>query len=135
MWHLVSRWLRPHDCRNPNPIVAVIVEYIRTWLDVVVNATTCRRSGPTQEASLGLSKAGEVTSTWQYFVDPCKTRVGLVQRRRHGLRLPSHVEKSTATSCTSPFPFHSTRLTHSLAHSHLRPAQVGSLCCPRTWLT
>lgn len=68
--------------------------------------------------SLGLSKAGEVVSTWAVLCRPLQARVGLVQRRRHGLRLPSHVKQSTATSCTrSRPPFHSTQLACSRSHS------------------
>ena len=36
------------DCRSLRPVGTLVVRYIRTWLEVLLNATTCRRSGPTQ---------------------------------------------------------------------------------------
>lgn len=82
---------------------------------------------------LGLSKAGEVTSTRAVLARPLQARVGLVQRRRHGLRLPSPVKQSTATSALA-LVHHSIPL-NSLAHhpparSRSHSISVRARCCP-----
>lgn len=131
MWHLVSREAglaiatateEPQTLWDP-PVVC----YIRTWLDVSLNATTCRRSGPTQEASLGLSKARDKSPLhWPYLRDPCRLGWAWCSGGVTAFRLPSHVKQSTAThlhSLLSTISFHSNSptphqsLTHSLTHS------------------
>lgn len=132
MWHLVSRATGPTTATAgaSDPLGPWEVRYIRTWLEVLLNATTCRRSGPTQKPCLGLSKAGEVACTLLYFAHPCRLGWAWCSGGVTAFVCPPMSSNPpTATSCTrSRPPFHSTQLARPLALSlQLRPARV--VCC------
>lgn len=102
------------DCRSLRPIGTPVVRYIRTWLDVVLDATTCRRSGPTQEA---LSRFEQSRRSRVYtgctWADPCRLGWAWCSGGVTAFVCPplSSNPPRRLHSLSSTIPFHS---THSL---------------------
>lgn len=124
MWHLVSRGTGPAtttatcDCRSLRPIGTLAVRYIRTWLEVLLNATTCRRSGPTQG-----SQSRSEQSRRSLVYEGCTLQtpagqggLGAAEASRPSSTLPCQAIHRDICTRSRP-PFHSTRLTRPLDHS------------------